>query len=119
MSHLKYRKSSKNSRDLPPAGAVSTTALDMARFLSAHLQLGRLGEVRILQEETARRMHQRQFSHHPRLPGFTSGFMERFQNGVHLLQHPRGYIGFAALLVLAPEEGWGMFIAGNGSRVNS
>lgn len=110
------RPQSLGFRNLPPAGAVSTTALDMARFLSAHLQLGRLGEVRILQEETARRMHQRQFSHHPRLPGFTFGFMERFQNGVRLLQHPGGYIGFSALLVLAPEEGWGMFIAGNGSR---
>jgi CubicO group peptidase (beta-lactamase class C family) len=103
-------------RNLPPAGAVSTTALDMARFLSAHLQLGRLGEVQILQEETARTMHQRQFSHHPRLPGVTFGFMERFQNDVRVLQHPGGYIGFSALLLLAPEEDWGMFIAGNGSR---
>ena len=36
-----------------PAGSVSTTAADMARFMIAHLQDGRYGEQRILQDATA------------------------------------------------------------------
>ena len=39
--------------DEAPAGSVSTTATDMARFMIAHLQDGRYGEARILDEATA------------------------------------------------------------------
>ena len=40
-----------------PAGSVTTTADDMARFMIAHLQDGRYGETRILKPETAQLMH--------------------------------------------------------------
>jgi len=56
-----------------PAGAMSTTATDMARWMLAHLNDGRLpdrlGGARILEAETARRMHRQHFTLHPRTPG--------------------------------------------------
>jgi CubicO group peptidase (beta-lactamase class C family) len=39
-----------------PAGAVSATATDMANFMLAHLQHGRFGQQRILQDATAQEM---------------------------------------------------------------
>jgi len=59
-----------------PAGALSSTATDMARFMVAHLQLGRYGESRILAEETARRMHQRIYFLDERLPGMAASSRE-------------------------------------------
>ncbi|HEU5180312.1 MAG TPA: serine hydrolase domain-containing protein [Candidatus Polarisedimenticolia bacterium] len=102
-----------DSRNVPPAGSVSATAPDMARFLMAHLQEGRFGETRILLEDTARRMHARQFTHHPRLPGLTFGFLEQNYRGVRLLQHPGSAPGYSALAILVPEHGLGLFVATN------
>ncbi|MDH3272532.1 MAG: beta-lactamase family protein, partial [Gemmatimonadota bacterium] len=42
---------------LTPAGLMSSTAADMAKFMLAHLNKGALGDARILREETADRMH--------------------------------------------------------------
>lgn len=45
--------------DDAPAGSLSTTATDMARFMIAHLQDGRYDDARILEEATAEEMHER------------------------------------------------------------
>ena len=43
-----------------PAGALSASGADMARFMIAHLQDGRYGDAQILKPETAKLMHARQ-----------------------------------------------------------
>jgi len=55
-----------------PAGAVSASATDMARFMIAHLQDGRysdedIAEARILDEATAQQMHSTLSTYDPRL----------------------------------------------------
>ena len=50
-----------------PAGSMSTTATDMAKFMLAHLNDGALGEARILKPETAQLMHARTLSPNPAL----------------------------------------------------
>ena len=99
---------------IAPAGMLSTTAHDMARFLIAHLEHGGQGEARILEEETARLMHERHFSNHPDIPGWAHGFTERTENGVRVLDHggadPSGY---GSMAVLLPEEGIGFFAVAN------
>ena len=104
-------------RNVPPAGSVSATASDMSRFLVAHLQDGRLAQTRILRAETARQMHARQFTHHPRLPGMTFGFFEGEYRGARILQHPGAAPGYSALAVLVPEHGLGVFVATNTSAL--
>jgi CubicO group peptidase (beta-lactamase class C family) len=99
--------------DDAPAGTASTTATDMTRFMIAHLQNGRYGDVRILEESTAEEMHQRQFAHHPRLDGMAYGFYEQTINGERTIQHGGNLRQFHANLVLLPEQDVGIFVAYN------
>lgn len=98
-----------------PAGELNATATDMARFMIAHLQNGRYGDVQILEEETAREMHKRQFGHHPQLPGTGYGFFEIFENNQRLIGHIGGLYGHGSLLFLLPEHNLGIFLAYNAS----
>ena len=99
--------------DEAPAGSASTTATDMARFMNAHLQGGRYGDARILEEATAREMHARQFTAHPRMGGMAYGFMEGTTNGERVLEHGGNLLRFHALAALLPERGVGIFVAYN------
>jgi CubicO group peptidase (beta-lactamase class C family) len=94
-----------------PASSINASASDMGRFIIAHLQNGRLGNVRIMSEAAARDMHRRHFSSDPELPGFALGFYEGFVNGERLLEHGGNVEGFSAQLTLIPERGIGFFIA--------
>jgi CubicO group peptidase (beta-lactamase class C family) len=104
---------------LYPAGSLSSTAADMAKFMIAHLQNGRFGEVRILQEETARLMHAQLFSHDPRLDGNAHGFWEKRLNGVRMIEHGGDTIYFHSQLVLFPEHNLGMFVSLNTASIES
>ena len=99
---------------IAPAGMLSTTAHDMARFLIAHLENGRYDDARILDEETVLLMHQRHFSNHPDIPGWAYGFTERTENGQRVLDHggadPTGY---GSMAVLLPDESLGFFAVTN------
>ena len=59
-----------------PAGSLSSSAADMARFMMAHVQDGQLGDARILRSETARLMHSRQFALDPAANAMAYGFYE-------------------------------------------
>jgi hypothetical protein len=100
--------------NMPPAGQLTSTASDMARFLIAHLENGRLQNTRILNEETARQMHQRQFAHHPDLPGWCYGFGENVTNGHRTIGHAGGIAAMWSFLHLVPDQRTGFFLAQNG-----
>ena len=99
----------------PPAGALSATAADMARFMIVHLQDGRLGPARILREQTARQMHRRLFSPHPGVNGWAYGFAEMTLNGQRALHHGGDTFLFHSELVLLPKLRMGIFVACNGA----
>lgn len=96
-----------------PAGSLVTCGADIARFMLAHLQGGRLGDARILSEETTRLMHTRQFTHHPKLPGCAYSFMEDIINGRRLIGHGGNWRGFTSRLVLDEKAGFGFFLSYN------
>ncbi len=98
---------------LAPAGSMSTTATDMAKFMITHLQNGKYGENRILEEETAKLMHTRLFSHDPRLDGNAHGFWEMTYNNLRMLVHPGDTILFHSLLSIVPEKNLGLFVSFN------
>jgi hypothetical protein len=100
-------------RNVPPAGALSTTASDMGRFMMAHLGDGAYGGGRILDAATVRNMHMQQFANHPTLPGMAYGFIEQIDNGRRILQHGGDIPGYSSLLFLIPEKGTGFFMAAN------
>jgi len=98
-----------------PAGALSTTATDMAAFMIAHLQLGRYGDARILEEATAEAMHRRHFTADRRLTGWTEGFMEIEKNGQRMIGHRGSLLAFNSGLLLVPDHGVGVFVSYNGA----
>jgi CubicO group peptidase (beta-lactamase class C family) len=98
---------------IAPAGSISSTATDMARFMIAHLQLGRYGEARILGEDTARQMQSRLWTADERLNGMTYGFMELSQNGYRVTGHPGDTGLFHSILALLPEQNVGLLFSYN------
>ena len=92
---------------MTPAGSMSTTATDMARFMLAHLGDG--GGV--LAPETLAAMHERQFGHHPLLDGLGYGFVERTVNGQRTLFHGGDIFSYQSGLFLLPEHDLGLFVS--------
>ena len=96
-----------------PAAALTASALDLSRFLTAMLQGGRYKGNRILKEATVAQMLKRQFSHDPRLSGTTYGFYGTRTHGQRVLLH-RGYMsGVSCLMALIPERRTGFVVAYN------
>ncbi len=98
---------------LAPAGSMSATGNDMARFMLAHLQEGAYEEATILRPETARAMHRTHSRHDPRLSGIAHGFIEQPFQGRRTIGHGGGIVAFHSLMVLVPDDGFGLFIAYN------
>jgi CubicO group peptidase (beta-lactamase class C family) len=96
-----------------PAGGLSAAAMDMARFMIAHLQNGRYEDQRILQEATAVQMHQKLFAHDKRIDGMAFGFFENVINGQRIISHGGDTILFHTGLFLIPEQNVGLFISTN------
>lgn len=97
-----------------PAGGLLSTGTDMALFMLAHLQQGSLGEARILEQRSIRRMHERRHTFHPALAGMTLGFMEERQAGRRALTHEGFMAGFTSFLFLVPDARLGVFTVTNG-----
>lgn len=96
-----------------PAGSMSSTATDMARFMLAHLGGGELEGQRILSAETAQRMHARAFGHDDRVNGFALGFYEKSRPGVRVIGHGGDTQWFHTDLALIPSENLGVFVSYN------
>ena len=101
---------------LAPAGSASATAADMARFMLAHLQLGRLDGAQILQESTARTMQTQHFTHSPFLPGMAHGFMEYGVDSDRWFGHGGDTLWFHSGLYLSTEHDMGLFVSYNGAN---
>jgi CubicO group peptidase (beta-lactamase class C family) len=95
----------------PPTSCVMSTALDMARFMVAHLEQGRGARGRILSDSAAELMQTQHATMHPRVPGWAYGFQVADANGRRILEHGGDIGGFSSLLVLLPDESVGFFIA--------
>ncbi|SIS15569.1 serine hydrolase [Natronorubrum thiooxidans] len=99
---------------MPPTGAMSATATDMARFVRAHLQGGTIDDDRILESETIAEMHRRRFANDERVNGMCFGFYEMSRHGVRVIGHAGDTQLFHSLLFLVPEHDVGVFVSYNG-----
>src|SRR5712664_1972014 len=118
-----YLTASKKPRDFEfvqaaPAGALTTTAVDMTRFMLAFLEDGAVDGVSILKPETVRQMETRQFELHPMLNGLGITFMEYSMNGQHIVAHGGDTLWFHSDMVLVPEAHVGYFISYNSAGKN-
>jgi CubicO group peptidase (beta-lactamase class C family) len=96
-----------------PAIALSTTATDIAKFMIAHLNSGRLNDKAILKPDTIKEMHRQHFTSDARIPGIAYGFQEQFRNNLRILRHGGLIEGFVSQLVLIPKENVGVFVVCN------
>jgi CubicO group peptidase (beta-lactamase class C family) len=113
-----YLTASKKPRDFEfvqaaPAGALTTTAADMTRFMLAFLEDGAVDGVSILKPETVRQMETRQFELHPMINGLGITFMEYWMNPVRVIAHGGDTVYFHSDMVLVPDAHVGYFISYN------
>lgn len=96
-----------------PAGALSTTAADMTRFMLAFLQDGAVEGVSILKPETVRQMETRQLELNPMICGLGITFMEYSLSPVRAIGHGGDTIYFHSDMVLVPDAHVGYFLSYN------
>jgi CubicO group peptidase (beta-lactamase class C family) len=99
--------------DPAPAGAMTTSAMDMARFMIAQLQDGRYGDTRILQAATTEMMHSQQYTPAPGMPGFDLGFYQEDRNGLRIIGHAGDTVLFHSDLHLLLDQSVGIFMSFN------
>ena len=113
-----YLSASKKPRDFEfvqaaPAGALSTTAADMTRFMLVFLQNGSVDGVSILKPESVRQMETRQLELDPMICGVGITFMEYWMNPVRAIGHGGDTVYFHSDMVLVPDAHVGYFISYN------
>ncbi len=97
-----------------PVGGLSSTAEDMAKFMLAHLNMGSYQGNKILNPETAAKMHTQSFTHYNEFSGMAHGFIEMNYNGYRMITHGGDTFLFHSGLYLIPELNTGLFVSYNG-----
>ena len=113
-----YRQSDQEAQpfelvETAPAGSVSATADDMARFMLVHLGNGTWNGVRILKPETVRLMHTPAQMPPPGFDAMAHGFFAMVRNGTRVIGHGGDTVVFHTDLNLLPEKGVGIFVSFN------
>lgn len=103
---------------LAPAGGVSTSGPDMARFMLAFLQGGSLDERSILKLETVALMHSRQWASDPRENATGLGWLGASYNGHSLIGHGGDTLFFHTNMDLIPQAQTGLFVVYNSNGKN-
>ncbi|HVK41972.1 MAG TPA: serine hydrolase domain-containing protein [Phenylobacterium sp.] len=97
---------------MPPAGSLSSTGEDMARFMIAHLEDER-GAGLLLAPETARLMHRPAGPALGPLNRMTLGFFEANLNGRRVIGHGGDTMWFHSELSLFLDDGVGLYFGMN------
>jgi CubicO group peptidase (beta-lactamase class C family) len=96
-----------------PAGALASTATDMARFMIAHLNGGSYNGAQILKPETVKQMHSLNYTLAPGLNGFDLGFYQENRNGHQIVGHGGDTEVFHSDLHLVLDANTGIFMSFN------
>ncbi len=102
-----------------PAGGISSTASDMARFAEALLYGGELDGHRILKPETLQSMWTKQFGTSDALPVMCMGFYQTWRNGLRFIGHDGDLIAFHSMFLVEPKEKLVIFISYNSAGAAS
>ncbi len=96
-----------------PAGSLSASGADMAKFMIAHLEGGEYRGARILSAETARLMHETPLTMIPPLNRMDLGFYEQNYNGHRVISHGGDTEFFHSYLHLFLDDHVGLFVSVN------
>jgi CubicO group peptidase (beta-lactamase class C family) len=96
-----------------PAGSLSTTGADMARFMIAQMQAYSGTQTPLLGHETAQRMQTTMFRPVPPSLGMSIGFFERDRNGHRVREHGGDTQFFHSKLAMFMDDDVGIFLSFN------
>lgn len=96
-----------------PAGSQASSALDMTKFMIAHLSAGKLGDAQILTPASIVQMHDTVAKVDERQNGMALGFYETSRNGLRIISHGGDTIAFHSDMHLIQSEGLGFFVSYN------
>jgi CubicO group peptidase (beta-lactamase class C family) len=97
------------------AGGIYSTPRDLGRFVAAILGAGANEHGRVLEPATVASMFEPHYQPDPRLPGRGLGFFRINAGGHRVVGHDGLLPGFAAELLVAPDDGLSVFALTNGS----
>jgi len=103
----------------PPAGALSASGGEIARFMIAHLNEGRYGTAQILKPETVAAMHATTFRSTPALNGMALGFFEADRNGHRVIEHGGDLGFFHSDVYLVLDQKVGLYVSLNSAGVGA
>ena len=98
-----------------PAGSLSTTGADMARFMIAEMKAYSGADSTLLKQETAQRMQTTMFRPVPPSVGMAIGFFERDRNGHRIREHGGDTQFFHSRLAMFMDDNVGVFMSFNSS----
>ncbi|MEX2104839.1 MAG: serine hydrolase domain-containing protein [Bacilli bacterium] len=106
-----------------PQGGCRSTALDLSKFLLAHMNGGEYNGARILQEETVNLMHQEHWTGNPpdthyRKKGLQFQITDDLVQGKTLIGHHGDAYGLLSGLYFNKQDGKGIVFLTNGSKFN-
>jgi CubicO group peptidase (beta-lactamase class C family) len=101
-----------------PAGALSTTGVDMGRFMAALLNQGALEGAQIISPDSLQKMEDRVLVLDPKLNAMGLVFTERRPAGPRIIGHGGDTVYFHSNLILIPEQRVGFFVSLNSTGTN-
>jgi CubicO group peptidase (beta-lactamase class C family) len=101
-----------------PAGALSTTGVDMGRFMAALLNQGALEGAQIISPDSLQKMEDRVLVLDPKLNAMGLVFTERRPSGPRIIGHGGDTVYFHSNLILIPEQRVGFFVSLNSTGTN-
>ena len=101
-----------------PAGALSTTGVDMGRFMAALLNQGALEGAQIISPDSLQKMEDRVLVLDPKLNAMGLVFIERRPSGPRIIGHGGDTVYFHSDLILIPEQRVGFFVSLNSAGSN-
>ncbi|GFN32174.1 serine hydrolase [Paenibacillus xylaniclasticus] len=96
-----------NVPTIAPEGGMLSTGADMANFIIAHLNGGKLGDARILEEKTEKLMQQTHYEAAPGIPIMSYGFetfLHQVHNGQFVIGKGGDLAGYHSWMWLLPEQ---------------
>jgi CubicO group peptidase (beta-lactamase class C family) len=96
-----------------PAGSLSTTGADMARFMIAEMKAYSGADSTLLGRQTAQLMQTRMFRPVPPSVGMAVGFFERDRNGHRVREHGGDTQFFHSKLAMFMDDNVGIFLSFN------
>jgi hypothetical protein len=101
-----------------PAGAIVSTATDLAKYMNAHILEGQDGGYPLLSQKMFRELHTESYRNAPVSFGFAHTFWVSQLNGSPTIEHGGGTPSFQNMMVMIPGKRFGFYVSAmNGGLV--